>query len=102
MLTAISIAATFAIIGVSLQEIATGIVIFDKVLGKKAAWVAPLVLVAIATAITASSWVMQLITPISFWQSLTAILIAVTFMLIGFALEDIAIGVAIAHKVLKN
>lgn len=102
MLTAIGIAATFAIIGYSLQEIAIGISIFHKVLGKKSAWVAPLVLVAIATAITASSWIMQLITPVSFWQSLTAIMISLTFMLIGFALEDIAIGVAIAHKVLKN
>jgi len=102
MFTAIAIAGTFALIGYSLERIALGIVIFDKILGQKSTWIAPLVLVAIATAITASSWIMQLITPISFWQSLTAILISITFMLIGFALEDIAIGVAIAHKVLGN
>jgi hypothetical protein len=50
-------------------------------------------LVGIATAITASSWIMNLIAPITFAQGLTAIFIAGTFTIISFFLEKIIVGV---------
>jgi len=101
-LTAIAIAGVFAIIGLSLQRIATAIVITDKILGKKATWIFPLILVAIATAITFSSWVLQAIVPIGLLQALTAIGISLIFMIIGFTMVEIATAIVLIDKVLGS
>ena len=99
-ITAIFIAATFAVIGLSLQRIATAIVITDRILGKKATWIFPLVLVAIATAITMSSWVMQMIVPIGILQALTAIAISIMFTIIGYTMVQIATAIVMIDKLL--
>ena len=96
--TAILIAATFAVIGISLDKIAMGISSVDKIMGKKAAWLFPLMLVAIAAAITASSYLMTYIQPVGIWQALTAIFIALTFTIIGFTIEKLAASIAILDK----
>ena len=101
-LTAIAIAGVFAVIGLSLQRIATAIVITDKILGKKATWIFPLILVAIATAITFSSWVLQAIVPIGLLQALTAIGISLIFMIIGFTMVEIATAIVLIDKVLGS
>ena len=98
--TAIFIAGTFAIIGMSLQKIATAILLTDKILGKKATWIFPLVLVAVATAITMSSWIMQMIVPIGILQALTAIAISLVFTIIGFTMVKIASAIVIIDKIL--
>lgn len=49
----------------------------------------PLILPAIAMAITASSWILQEITPIGLAQAFTAILIALMFTAISFGLKSI-------------
>lgn len=46
----------------------------------------PIVLVAVSAAITASSWILQGITPIGIFQALTAIMIAGTFAVISYSL----------------
>lgn len=99
-LTAIAIAGVFAIIGLSLQRIATAIVITDKILGKKATWIFPLILVAVATAITMSSWIMAAIVPIGLLQALTAIGIAIMFAIIGFTMVEIAIAIVLIDKII--
>jgi hypothetical protein len=101
-LTAIAIAGVFAIIGLSLQRIATAIVITDKILGKKATWIFPLILVAVATAITMSSWVMAAIVPIGLLQALTAIGISIMFAIIGFTMVEIAAAIVLIDKVLNS
>ncbi len=101
-LTAIAIAGVFAIIGLSLQRIATAILITDKILGKKATWIFPLVLVAVATAITMSSWVMAAIVPIGLLQALTAIGISIMFAIIGFTMVEIAAAIVLIDKVLNS
>lgn len=100
LMTAVAIAGVFATIGMSLEKLGIGITIFHKMLGNKVTWVVPLVMVAIATAITASSWIMSGITPIGITQALTAIAIAGVFAIIGFSLQKIATGIVIAHEVL--
>ena len=100
-LTAIAISVVFAIIGLSLQRIATAILLTDKILGKKATWIFPLVLVAVATAITMSSWIMQLIVPIGLLQALTAIAISAIFMIIGFTMVEIATAIVLIDKLLN-
>jgi hypothetical protein len=94
-LTAVFISLTFMLISQNLTEIFVAALVYKKLK------VSPLALlealVAIAAAITASSWVMQLIMPISFAQGLTAIFISITFALISYNLHKIALGV-IAFK----
>ena len=101
-LTAIAIAGVFAIIGLSLQRIATAIVITDKILGKKATWIFPLILVAVATAITMSSWIMAAIVPIGLLQALTAIGISIMFAIIGYTMVEIAAAIVLIDKVLNS
>jgi hypothetical protein len=99
--TALFISLIFTIIGYTLHKIAAAVVLVDKALpAAKATYMLPLVLVAIATAITMSSWVMQAIIPISFVQALTALVISVIFMIIGYALPYIAGAVALVDKVI--
>lgn len=95
-MTAIIIAATFAVISLSMKKIMKAVGIYDKfnIDIKKLVFA----LVGISTAITASSWIMNLIAPISFSQGLTAIFIAGTFTIISFFLEKIMIGVTIFDK----
>jgi len=51
------------------------------------------VTVTMAASLTAASWIMSLITPISITQSLTAILIAGSFALMGMSIDKITKGV---------
>ena len=94
-LTAVFISLTFMLISQNLTEIFVAALVYKKLK------VSPLALlealVAITAAITASSWIMQLIMPISFAQGLTAIFISITFALISYNLHKIALGV-IAFK----
>ena len=100
LMTAVAIAGVFATIGMSLEKIATAFVIFDRILGKRATHVVPLIMVAISIAITASSYVMKGIIPIGVTQALTAIAIAGVFMIIGMSLVKIAESLAIIDKIL--
>ena len=50
-------------------------------------------IVTMATSLTVTSWIMQLITPISIWQGVTAILIAGTFAIISHSIESITKGI---------
>ena len=67
---------------------------------KKAAWQLPLMLVAIATAITMSSWILAAVEPITFVQFLTALGIAILIGVMSYFLLPIAIGVKLVDKTL--
>ena len=88
-ITSILIAATFAAISFNIEKMASG---FEKI-KPEAIKKMPFVLVSVAVAITASSWIMGLILPISIWQGLTAILIAATFTVMAYGIEKIANGI---------
>ena len=87
--TAILIAAMFTVIAFGLNKMLNalgnvGILDSDFIIV-----LLPLILPAIAMAITASSWILQKITPIGLMQAFTAILIALMFTVISFGLKAI-------------
>jgi hypothetical protein len=94
--TGILIAAMFAVISFNLHKIAIGVVLFQDLN------ISPIelvkVLVGIAAAITASSWVLSFIKPMTFGQALTGILIAAMFAIVAFNMDKIAIGVVAFKK----
>ena len=94
--TGILIAGMFAVISYNLHKIAFGVTMFSKL--KVSPFDLVKTLVAISAAITASSYVLGLIRPMSFGQAITGILIALMFMVISFNLEKIALGVVAFNK----
>lgn len=97
-LTAILIAGTFAVIGYSIDKITKGV----KDVTAKQLIMVPLVLVAFATAITLSSFIMQGIIPIKYDKLLTAIgisaalaVMSLSMPLLGMAVEKIGIKKAL-------
>ena len=94
-LTGILIAGMFAVISYHFERLAIGVVLMKRFKVTKMDLL--LFLTGIAAAITASSWVLALINPLSFAQAITGILIAAMFAVVSFNLEKIAVGV-IAFK----
>ena len=88
-ITAILIAGTFAVIGYTIDKIAKSL----KDVDAKNIWKMPLILFAVGTAITAASFVMNKIIPIRLEQGITAILIAGTFAIIGYGVQNIVKGI---------
>ena len=95
-ITAILIAGMFTVISYNLHKIAFGVTVFSKF--KVSPFDLIKTMVAISAAITASSYVLGLIRPISFGQAITGILIAFMFMVISFNLHKIALGVVAFNK----
>jgi len=92
-LTIVLIASTFVMISYSLHKIAIGISNFKKHNVDIKEMI--LILTGISAIIATSSWILNLTKPISISQSLTAILIAGTFAVIGYSLDKIAKGVSL-------
>ena len=88
-LTAILIAGTFAAISFSFSHLVKGL----SEVKLKDLINMPIVLLAVSTAITMSSWIMKGIMPISISQGLTAILIAGTFAAVSFGMSKITKGI---------
>ena len=95
-LTAILIAAMFAVMAAHLENIFIAAGIFSKLRVSKTALL--IALVSISAAITMSSWILKLITPISFTQALTGILISAMFAVVALNLDKIVEGVAVFDK----
>ena len=96
LITAVFISVIFMLISFNLHKIAIGVILFKKT-GVKPAdllWT----FIGISAAITASSWILSLVMPISFTQAITAILIALMFALISYVMPELAIGLAIMKK----
>ena len=88
-LTAILIAGTFALIGMSIEKITKGI----KDIKAEDVVEMPFILVTFATAIMASSIIMQAIMPITFRQGLTAIAISVILSIMSLSMPLLAMAV---------
>jgi len=95
-LTIILIASTFTAISYGLHKMAIGVLNFKK--SNVSVKDMSLILLGISAVITLSSWVLSLVKPISISQSLTAILIASTFAVVGYSLDKIAKGVSLFEK----
>lgn len=96
LLTAVFIAATFATMSKYLENIFIATAAFKKLRVSKFALVTTLV--SISTAITVSSWIMKMITPISITQALTGILIAAIFAVISVSMHKIGVAVTMFDK----
>jgi hypothetical protein len=97
-ITAILISALFLIISFNMEKIAMGVIAFNKT-GVKASDLL-LVMVGIATAITASSWILSFVMPIGLWQFVTALGVTILFAIMSYVLPELAVGVAIVAKYL--
>lgn len=95
-MTGILIAAMFAVVAFNMHKIGLAVAIFQDLNINTFELVK--VLVGIALAITASSWVLSFIKPMSFTQALTGILIAAMFAVVAFNMDKIALGVVAFKK----
>jgi len=96
--TGIMISLMFLAISFNLEKIAIGIVAFKRT-GVKATDLL-LVLVGIAGAITASSWILSFVMPIGIWQFLTALGIVILFAVMSYFMDKLAIGIVLVEKFL--
>src|SRR5574343_146613 len=98
LFTTIFIAAAFATLSYNLSKLVAAV----KDVDPKHVWKLPLVLVAAATAIAASSWILSTIKPIGLFQFFTAMFIAATFVVISYGLSKIlkSLGKASIGKII--
>jgi hypothetical protein len=87
-ITAILIAGMFTVIAFGIKKLINALGADITTLGKAILFL-PLILPAIALGIAASSWVLQMIVPISFAQAITGILIAAMFTVISFGIKKL-------------
>jgi hypothetical protein len=90
LVTAILISLAFAVIGFGLNKIMKSLEGINPVAAVAAALLMPIVFVALAYAITASSHIFQDIKPVGFFKLFTALLIGIIFIPLSFALPFIA------------
>lgn len=86
--TAILIAGMFTVIAFGIKKLINALGADISTLGKAILFL-PLILPAIALGIALSSWVLQMIVPISFAQAITGILIAAMFTVISFGIKKL-------------
>jgi len=86
LLTIVLIAGMFAVLSNYLENVFIASILFKKLNVNPFQLV--IALVSIATAITLSSWVLKMVTPISIGQAVTAILIAGMFSVISFGIGE--------------
>ena len=96
LLTAVFIAATFALMSKYLENIFIATAVFSKLKVSKFALVTTLV--SISTAIMLSSYVLSMIKPIGFAQAMTGILIAAIFAVISYSMHKIGVAVTMFDK----
>jgi hypothetical protein len=89
-ITAILIAGMFAVVSWGIAKMLTALKDLDPAKMAQAVVMIPLLLPAIALAITASSWVLSLIKPISFSQFLTGLAISIMFIAFSVTLLILA------------
>jgi hypothetical protein len=94
LVTAILIGAAFAALGYGVGQIIKALKDVDEKKALVASLIIPIVFVALALAIAASSHIFQLIKPVGFFKLLTALLIGIVFIPLAFALQYIAIAIS--------
>ena len=87
-ITSILIAGMFTVIAFGIKKLINALGADITTLGKAILFL-PLILPAIALGIAASSWVLQMIVPLSFAQAITGILIAAMFTVIAFGIKKL-------------
>lgn len=96
--TAILISAMFTVLAFGMEKIVKAV---SDIKNPSKVFLLPLLLPAMALGIAISSWMLRMITPISFAQAITAILIGGMFAVLAFGLEKIMSGVEAIKNPLK-
>jgi len=103
-LTAIAIGLMFSIISFGLKGLLTSLAIVLQLFGMgtmlKLAGIVVLMLPAIALAITASSWILSKIRPLTFMQIFVALAITIMFAILSYVMPYLAAGIIAIDKLL--
>lgn len=103
-LTAIAIGVMFSVISFGLKGLLTTLALVLQLFGMgtmlKLAAITVLILPAIALAITASSWILSKIRPMSFMQIFVAIAITIMFAILSYVMPYLAVGIIAIDKLL--
>jgi hypothetical protein len=103
-ITAIAIGFMFAVISIGIKGLLTALAIVLQLFGMgtmlKLAAVVVLILPAMALAITASSWILSKVKPMSFMQILVAIVITIMFAILSYVMPYLAAGIIAIDKLL--
>lgn len=100
IITTIVVTAVFWAISMFLPDIALGVIMVDKLLGKNKIWLIPLVFVAISTAIMLSGLLFSLTPELSWKQMVGVLLIGLIFAGLSYVMPDMAVGLVIMDKAL--
>lgn len=103
-ITAIAIGLMFAVISIGIKGLLTSLAIILQLFGMgtmlKLAAVVVLILPAMALAITASSWILSKVKPMSFMQIFVAIVITIMFAVLSYVMPYLAAGIIAIDKLL--
>ncbi len=103
-LTAIAIALAFSVISFGLKGLLVSLAIVLQLFGMgtmlKLAGIVVLILPAIALAITASSWILSKIRPLSFMQIIGALAITILFAIMSYVMPYLAAGIVLIDKLI--
>ncbi len=103
-LTAIAIGLMFAVISIGIKGLLTSLAIVLQLFGMgtmlKLTGIVVLILPAMALAITASSWILSKVKPMSFMQIFVAIAITIMFAILSYVMPYLAAGIIAIDKLL--
>lgn len=100
IITTIVVTAVFWAISMFLTDIAIGVIMVDKILGKNKIWMIPLVYVAISAAIMVAGFLFSMTPELGWKQMVGILLIGLIFAGLAYVMPDMAIGLVIMEKAL--
>jgi hypothetical protein len=100
IITTIVVTAVFWAISMFLTDIAIGVIMVDKILGKNKIWMIPLVYVAISAAIMVAGFLFSKTPELGWKQMVGILLIGLIFAGLAYVMPDMAIGLVIMEKAL--
>lgn len=101
--TVILIAAAFGVVSFGLGKLLSAFKNIKDSDAMTAAKIMPIVLIGLSVAIAGASWLFSMIVPIGFFQALTAIVIAATFVVLSYSVQPLIKGVkGISEKDILN
>ena len=100
IITTIVVTAVFWAISMFLTDIAIGVIMVDKILGKNKIWMIPLVYIAISTAIMIAGFLFSMTPELSWKQMVGILLIGLIFAGLAYVMPDMAAGLVIMDRAL--
>ena len=102
IITGIGITVMFYVVSNFLPRLAISVIAVSKIMSKKDLALMPLMLVAFSMAITLSSWILRMITPMSFGQIITGIAITAMFWIVANFLPKLAVSIILVSKIMSK